>query len=258
MEADLSSPSPPLLSIDGPVATLRLNRPAVHNRLEPADIVALRHALVRLDADTTVRVLVLTGTGASFCSGYDLNAFGAGPRDPLSDFQALTDAVETCRVVTIACLNGPAYGGGTDLALACDFRYAVDTARMFMPAARFGLQFYPHGLRRWVSRLGLQAAKRLFLTGATIDAAEMQRIGFLDAAVPAHALGDSVATLAATLAEMPPRAQEGMKRVLNDIARQQFDETLARDLHRASLASDDFREAFAARAEQRPPRFTGT
>ncbi len=92
-------------------------------------------------------------------------------RDPLVDFQALADEVETARPVTIARLNGPVYGGATDLALACDFRLGVDTARMFMPAAKFGLQYYPHGLRRWVTRLGLAASKSLFLTGRTIEAA---------------------------------------------------------------------------------------
>ena len=256
--ADLPSPSPPVCHVDGPIATLSLNRPAVHNRLEPGDIVALREMLARIDDDPAVRVLVLCGSGPTFCSGYDLNAFGTGPRDPLSDFQGLTDAVERCRAVTIARLGGPAYGGGTDLALACDFRYGADTTRMFMPAVRFGLQFYPNGLRRWVTRLGLQAAKRLFLTGETIDAATMHRIGFLDEVLPGHALADAVDRLAATLAAMPPRALEGTKRMLDDIARQQYDEALGRELYRASLASDDHREALAARADKRPPHFTGT
>lgn len=255
---DASAPSAlPALDIAGPVATLTLQRPAVHNRLETDDLVALRHTIDRVDGDPSIRVLVLTGAGPTFCSGYDLNAFSAGPRDPLTNFEALTDAVERCRAVTIARLQGPAYGGGTDLALACDFRLGVDTARMFMPAVRFGLQFYPNGLRRWVTRLGLQAAKKLFLTGATIDAAEMLRIGFLDEVLPAGDLDTAVAALAATLSAMPPRALDGTKRVLNDIARQQFDDGRARELHRASLVSHDLREALAARAEKRAPTFTG-
>lgn len=257
MDSAAAPSSAPVLDIAGPVATLTLNRPAVHNRLERDDLVALRRAIDRVDADVSIRVLVLTGAGPTFCSGYDLNAFGAGPRDPLTNFEGLTDAMERCRAVTIAHLNGPAYGGGTDLALACDFRLAVDTARMFMPAVRFGLQFYPNGLRRWVTRLGLQAAKRLFLTGDTVDAAEMLRIGFLDETHPASELDAAVAKLAATLSAMPPRALDGTKRVLNDVARQQFDQGLAAELHRTSLVSHDLGEALAARAEKRAPRFTG-
>jgi len=236
---------------------VRLNRPAVHNRLETADVVFLRSTLAELNDNPAVHVLVLTGTGKSFCSGFDLNAFGSGARDPLVDFQALADEVETARPVTIARLNGPVYGGATDLALACDFRLGVDTARMFMPAAKFGLQYYPHGLRRWVTRLGLAASKSLFLTGRTIEAAEMQRIGFLDEVVPADRLDGAVAHLVGQLGAMAPRVLEGTKRVLNDVARQQFDEAVARTLHRQSLASRDMREALAARAEGRAPVFTG-
>ena len=247
----------PLVTVDGPVATVRLNRPAVHNRLEPADVVFLRRTLAELNDTPSVRVLVFTGTGKSFCSGFDLNAFGGGARDPLVDFQALADEVETARPVTIARLNGPVYGGATDLALACDFRIGVDTARMFMPAAKFGLQYYPHGLRRWVTRLGLAASKTLFLTGRTIEAAEMQRIGFLDEVVPAGGLDGAVAHLVGQLGAMAPRVLEGTKRVLNDVARQQFDEAVARTLHKQSLASRDMREALAARAEGRAPVFTG-
>ncbi|GLS98396.1 3-hydroxybutyryl-CoA dehydratase [Piscinibacter gummiphilus] len=247
----------PLVTIDGPVATVRLNRPAVHNRLEPADVVFLRRTLAELNDNAAVRVLVLTGTGKSFCSGFDLNALGGGTRDPLVDFQALADEVETARPVTIARLNGPVYGGATDLALACDFRIGVDTARMFMPAAKFGLQYYPHGLRRWVTRLGLAASKSLFLTGRTIEAVEMLRIGFLDEVVPAAGLDGAVAHLVGQLGAMAPKVLEGTKRVLNDVARQQFDDAVARTLHKQSLASRDMREALAARAEGRAPVFTG-
>jgi enoyl-CoA hydratase len=249
--------TPPVLTFDGAVATVRLNRAAVHNRLEPADVVFLRRCLAELDGNPAVRVIVLTGTGKSFCSGFDLNAFDGRPRDPLVDFQALADAFEGARPITIARLNGPVYGGATDLALACDFRIAVDTARMFMPAAKIGLQYYPHGLRRWVTRLGLNAAKTLFLTGRTIDAAEMKRIGFLDEVVPAATLDPAVARLVGELAAMAPRALEGTKRVLNDVARQQFDEALARTLHQQSLVSHDMREALSARAAGRAPNFTG-
>lgn len=246
----------PVLRIDNGVATLRLNRPAVHNRLEPDDVVFVRDTIERINSDDSVRVLIVTGTGKSFCSGFDIRAFGSPPNRRM-DFQALTDELENARPVTIAHLNGPAYGGATDMALACDFRIAVDSARMFMPAATIGLQYYPHGLRRWVTRLGLGAAKRLFLTAETIDAREMLRIGFLDRIEPAGKLDAAVNELARLLAAMPPRVMEGTKKMLNDVARQEFDAKAGQALHDRSLASRDMKEALAARSEKRSPTFTG-
>lgn len=248
--------TPPILTVDGPIATIRMNRSAVHNSLEAGDLVVMRDLIDRVNADRAIRVLVLTGTGKTFCSGYNLKAFDAA-RDDRADFQAMTDEIERARPVVIARLNGPVYGGGTDLALACDFRIAVDHARMFMPAAKIGLHFYPHGLRRWVTRLGLGAAKRLFLTGQTIEAAEMLRIGFLDQIVPADQLDATVDMLATQIAGLPPRVIEGMKQVLNDVARQEFDDVAGQAAHEKSRGSRDMREAFAAMAEKRPPVFTG-
>ena len=81
-------------------------------------------------------------------------------------------------------LDGGVYGGATDLALCCDWRIGVSGTRMFMPAARFGLHYYPGGLRRYVRALGAAQAKRIFLTGQTLRAQEMLRIGFLTELVP--------------------------------------------------------------------------
>lgn len=250
--------SPPIIELGGSVATIRLNRPAVHNRLEPEDVIALRDALEQINALPRVQVLVLTGTGRSFSSGFDLRALGStGERAARVDFEALTDEIEQARPVTIARLNGPVYGGSTDLALACDFRVGIDTMRMFVPAAKIGLHYYGHGLRRWVSRVGLGAAKRVFLTGQTLEADEMKRIGYLDECVPPGALDATVATLVNALLANAPRAVEGMKRVLNDAARDEYDNELALRLQSASRTSRDLQEGFRAMAEKRPPRFTG-
>ena len=250
---------PPVLTVTGARADIRLDRPAQHNRLENGDIVLLRSYFAQLNEARDIRVLVLTGSGPTFCSGYDLGSLRSGDSDRPTgaNFESLTDELENLRVPTICALNGPVYGGGTDLALACDFRIAVERCRMFMPAARIGLQYYPGGLRRYASRLGLGAAKKLFLTGVTIEAPEMRDIGYLDEVVPADRLAGRVDELAETLAAQAPLAVEGMKKALNEIARSQLDEAAARDNHLRTRRSNDVREGLKAMQEKRKPQFKG-
>ena len=253
----------PLLSIEGTRATIRLNRPGVHNRIEPADLAALIAHFAVIEADPDVRVMVLTGTGKSFSSGYHLGDMAERPgaevtaRADVPTFEGVASALENLRVPTICRLNGGVYGGSTDLALCCDFRLGVDTAEMFMPAARLGLHYYPSGMLRYVSRLGLNAAKKLFLTAEKIHAPEMLAIGYLTEMLPAEQLDARVAALAERLASMAPLAVQGVKRSLNEIARQEFDEAGAMARARASQASEDLREGLAAFHGKRAPVFHG-
>ncbi len=140
----------------------------------------------------------------------------------------VVNRLEDLGVPTICRLNGGVYGGSTDLALACDFRIGVDTAEMFMPAARLGLHYYKSGIQRYVSRLGVDNAKMLFLTAQKITAPEMLRIGYLTAMVPAEALDEEVDKLATTLAANAPVAMRGMKRAINEFARGKLDEASRR------------------------------
>ena len=254
--------TPPILTIEGSRATIRLNRARQMNRIEPDDIVALLAALDAIETDPTVRVLVLTGTGRVFSAGFDLRAVGAPAAGPDTaspraerSFEALANRVEAVRVPTICRLNGGVYGGSTDLALACDFRIGVDTCEMFMPAARLGLHYYRSGMVRYVSRLGVAAAKRLFLTAQKIDAAEMLRIGYLDAAVPATELDSRVDALAAALAANAPNAVAAMKTSLNEIARGAPDAATIDARHVASLAGAELQEGALAFREKRAPKF---
>lgn len=248
--------SPPQLTITGARAEIRLNRPRQHNRLENSDIILLRQHFAAIDAARDVRVLVVTGNGPTFCSGYDLGSLrGGGERVEGASFEHLTDELERLRPPTICALNGPVYGGGTDLALACDFRIGIEGMRMFMPAARIGLQYYPGGLRRYTTRLGLGAAKKLFLTAQPIQADEMLRIGYLDEIVPASGLAARVDELAETLAGLAPLALEGMKKALNDIARAELNDDAARDASARVRKSEDVREGLRAMQEKRKPQF---
>jgi enoyl-CoA hydratase len=252
--------SAPLLHLDGARATIRLNRPKHLNRLQPDDLDELLKLFDRIEADPAIRVLVLTGTGRAFSAGYDLGsiaerAANAQEQTAGSAFEVMVNRLEDLGVPTICRLNGGVYGGSTDLALACDFRIGVDSCEMFMPAARLGLHYYKSGIQRYVSRLGLDNAKRLFLTAERIGAAEMLRIGYLTAMVPAEALDEEVDKLATVLADNAPIAMRGMKRAINEFSRGRLDEEAADRRHRDSMRSAEIKEGIKAFAEKRPPRF---
>ena len=251
----------PVLEIDGARATIRLNRPKHLNRLQSEDLDELIKLFDRIEADPAVRVLVLTGTGRAFSAGYDLNSVAdratsaKEEQSAGSAFEVVVNRLEDLGVATICRLNGGVYGGSTDLALACDFRIGVDTAEMFMPAARLGLHYYKSGIERYVSRLGADNARKLFLTAQKISAPEMLRIGYLTAMVSMEYLDEEVDKLAAILAGNAPLAMRGMKRAINQFARGKLDEAAADLRHRESMRSDEIKEGIKAFAEKRPPRF---
>jgi enoyl-CoA hydratase len=247
--------STPDLHIHGAVATITLRRPQQANRLEPDDLAAISDHVARVNEQRTVSVLRLQASGGkTFCAGYDIERIGG--TSPVA-FEDMVNAVEDARPVTLVLLQGGVYGGATDLALACDFRLGSTATEMFMPAARLGLHYYRRGLERYVSRLGLDAAKRLFLTAEKIDAQEMKAIGFLTQLVAPDALRAAADQLTNTLSAMAPLAVTGMKKHLNRIARGALDaDDLQRDIERAA-ASRDLGEGRAAWVEKRAPRFTG-
>jgi len=252
--------SPPVFTVDGPRATIRINRPRHVNRIQAEDLQALLALFDQVEADPAIRVLIITGTGRAFSAGYDLNsvadrASSNSGQTAGSAFEVMVDRLEDLGVPTICRLNGGVYGGSTDLALACDFRIGVDTAEMFMPAARLGLHYYTSGIRRYVSRLGADNAKKLFLTAEKIGAPEMLRIGYLTAMVPPEALDEEVDRLATLLAANAPVAMRGMKRTINEIARGKLDEAAADARARDSMRGAEIKEGVRARAEKRPPKF---
>jgi enoyl-CoA hydratase len=244
----------PELSVHGHLATITLRRPRQANRLQPQDLAVIAGHIAQVNAQAEVLVLRFESSGKYFCSGFDINQIGASHTVA---FDELVNAVEDARPVTIAAIQGGVYGGATDLALACDFRIGTTDVDMFMPAARLGLHFYQRGLERYVSRLGLDTAKRLFLTAEKIDAVEMKTCGFLTHLVDADALLATADNLSNTLAAMAPIALLGMKKHLNTIGRGVLDvSALNADMARAA-ASSDIKEGAAAWAEKREPKFSG-
>ncbi|MEK8050311.1 enoyl-CoA hydratase-related protein [Ideonella sp. DXS22W] len=268
MHSDPLPPGPPRLHIDGGHATLTLNRPAHHNRLQVEDLRTLQQHFATLAAEPALRVVVLAAEGRSFCSGFDLGALAATP-DGMAGantagasagprlFEETVDALEALPVPTVCRLQGGVYGGATDLALACDFRIGVDGMVLRMPAARIGLHYYASGLRRYVARLGLQQAKRLFLLAEDVPATELLAMGYLDRLVPAAQLDAELAQLVAALEAGAPLALRGMKTSLNEIARGEFHLSALREREARCADSDDLREGQRAMAEKRAPRFQG-
>lgn len=251
---------PPLLTREAPGrATITLNRPRHLNRLHREDLLALQAQIRDLAADRALRVVVLTGRGRAFCAGFNLQELeqqGAASSEPQL-FEHTVDALEALPVPTIARLNGGVFGGATDLALACDFRVGVQGMELRMPAARLGLHYYASGLRRYVSRLGLSTAKRLFLLAETVPAAELLELGYLDHLAAPEALDAAVDALAQSLLAGAPLALRGMKLSLNEIAGGAWQPAQLRLRERECAASADLQEDLAAFAARRRPRFEG-
>jgi enoyl-CoA hydratase len=242
---------------DDGVAVITLARPAHLNRLHREDLLALQGHVARLRDEPAARALVLTGEGRVFCAGFHLGQLGDAPDADPQLFERTVDALEALPLPTVARLNGSVYGGATDLALACDFRVGVQGMELRMPAARLGLHYYPSGLRRFVTRLGMGAAKRLFLLADTVPAEDLLAMGYLDRCVPAATLDDAVRHLTGALAANAPLAVRGMKASLDDLAGGREDPATLRAREAACAASDDLREGLQAFAERRDPQFRG-
>ena len=252
--ADVTTPE---LVIDGRMATIRFRNPAYANRLSPVDLDMIKAHLEVVNRDEQILVLRFIADGKYFCSGYDISAMAAESAPSSTYFGDTVDLIEAARPVTIAAINGGVYGGGTDLCLACDFRLGVLSANMFMPAAKLGLHFYPGGMVRYVTRLGLNNAKKLFLTSQKIESQEMLDIGFLTELLEPEHLLVRLDALSAHIAGMAPLALIGIKKHLNLVARAIVNDA---EIHAAvaySEKSADMKEGALAWKEKRSARFTG-
>ena len=246
-----------LLAIEGHVARIVLNRPDRHNALETQDIALFRSCLETVDADADVRVLIVTGAGGrTFCAGASLKQIEEGAMSGAL-FQTLTDHLATLRVPTICALNGSVYGGGAEIALCCDFRIAVTSARLSVPAARLGLCYPLGGLRRYVNRLGLSVAQRILVANEEMDGETLLRVGFLDRLVAPEELAEVTTAMAVRLAGLAPLAVQAMKRILTQVAAGALDVEGAHLAIARCLTSEDLREGLRAQRAGEEPRFMG-
>jgi enoyl-CoA hydratase len=254
------------LAIEGPRATITLNDPSKHNRLDPAGLDLLMAAVETADANPDVRVTVLTGAGEkTFCSGYDLGSIPANGQKSTdrqtghkeSAFESVMDRIEAMRMPTLCALNGGVYGGATDMALACDFRLGVKGMRFFMPAARFGLHYYPSGLRRYTQKVSPSFAKRAFLLSEDFTDSDLLAVGYLDWLVDRSEFKSKIDEIVNRLATLAPLSMVNMKRAIEQYAQAEPDVPAIRQNMRQCATSEDLREGLAALRERRPPAFKG-
>ena len=246
---------------DGGVATLTMNRPPL-NTMPGLMLKEARRALAAAAEDRDVRVLVLTGAGRAFCAGADIGQVAAGDREeePLvaDDFQVPV-LLHEMPAVTIAAVNGACAGAGLGWACACDFRLAAASARFntaFLDVGVAGDMGGPWTLSRIV---GPAKARELYFLPGKFDADEALRIGLVSRVFPDETFRDEVDAVVQRLASAAPIALRTLKS--NFVNAERMDLASYVDLetsrHLAMFLTHDTREAFAARAEKREPRFLG-
>jgi len=243
--------------IDGAVGRITLNAPQSHNALDQAAMRDLADLLTDWAGRDELRALVLTGRGRSFCAGAALGEVGAADwsENPLS---RLCDVIEACPAPVLAGLNGGVYGGGVEIALACDFRVGVEGMRAFVPPARLGIHYEPAGIARALDRLGAQMTRRMFLLAETFESDALLATGFLDHLVAPDTLDAKLADLTGIISGLAPLAVRGMKRTIVELSRGALDAEAARNRIAACFASRDHAEGLAAQRERRPPFFVGS
>jgi enoyl-CoA hydratase/carnithine racemase len=243
----------------------RIDNSARANALDDAVLEALVSLLDGPRA-AAARVVLLAGSGdRHFSSGLDLgghppDAIAARLRGGERMLSTAARAIADCRRPVIAVLNGAAFGGALELAMACDWRIARTGVRLGMPATRIGVVYAPDGLRRFVAALGPARARRLFLTGAPVGAEEAYALGLVDQLVAPEELWPAARAAAADVATAAPLAVEGTRaivRAMSDGPMAAGPEAAAAEWRRRAFASDDFREGLRAFREKRPPRFEG-
>jgi len=246
------------------VAWVTLNRPEARNALSRAVNVELARIAVELGADAGVRAVVLTGAGdAAFCAGADLKerkGVAAADTGPFVDAIAgAIDAWANLPKATIAAMNGSAYGGGLELALACDFRIAVRGAELGLTEVKLGIMPGAGGTQRLPRLIGVAAAKELILLGRRISAERARELGLVMDVVEPDALRSVIDALLAELATCAPLSIAKAKEAIDRGIDAPIDEALRieRACYDATLFSDDRNEGLAAFAERRPPRFQG-
>jgi enoyl-CoA hydratase/carnithine racemase len=252
-----------LVAVEGPIATITLNRPKKANALTLAMLSGLEDALLAIDEDPAVRVVVLTGSGSkAFSAGADVAAWSS--LEPLDMWRMWTrtghrvmDRLEALRQPTIAALNGVAYGGGLELALACDLRLAADHVKVAAPEV--GIATVPG----WgmTTRLAVVAgparAKQMILTGLPVEAGRAAAWGVVSEVVPAEDLAAATAELAARIADQAPVAVQVAKQLIDGLRPRSVAslEALGGGL---TAFTADAREGQAAFRERRTPVYGGS
>ena len=253
-----------ICNIEGPVAFIQLNRPSKKNSLNSALRLELARAAAEIAADPKLRAVIITGGEEFFCAGADIgevqgSASAESTYRQAREFQELFNQIENLPQPVIAAVSGFALGGGFELALACDFRIASETARFALSEVKIGAIPGGGGTQRLPRLIGVAKAKEMVLTGDPIDAEDARAAGLVLKVVPNEKLVQEARSFAAKLSALPRLALEASKSVINRGV--EMDLTSALELEARSIAalatSHDLREGTLAFLQKRKPNFTG-
>jgi methylglutaconyl-CoA hydratase len=252
-----------LVADDGPIRTIKLNRPERRNAMTPAMQQALIAAMDEAAA-SDCRVVVFAGAGEAFCSGLDLSALnemhGKSAVEHRADAERIARLFRTLYELqkpTIAAVHGAAIAGGTGIATLCDFTLAVPAAKFGYTEVRVG--FVPAVVSAYLTlQVGDKRARDMLLTGRIFDAQEAHGLGLVSEIVAAEELSKRVKTLAATLIANSPESLAATKRLLASQNKAWLDAAVAAamEANARSRETADFREGIAAFLEKRKPAWT--
>jgi enoyl-CoA hydratase len=252
-----------LVEFDGPIAVVTVDRPQVLNALNGPTLDALAGAMVDLQRDERIRVVILTGSGKAFVAGADINELvgqtPTGGREHALRGQRVFDLIENLGKPVIAAINGYALGGGCELAMACTLRLAADTARIGQPEVTLGLLPGYAGTQRLSRLVGKGKAMELLLTGGLVTATEAETLGLINRVVPASLLMVEARKLADQLAGSAPIAMHYIISAVNRGLEMPFNEACAYEATLFGLvaATEDMREGTRAFLEKRKAGFKG-
>jgi len=246
------------------IGILKINRPKALNALNSKVVEELDRALDAIEASRDIRVLILSGTGEkAFVAGADIVELSGLSSDQAEKFaqrgQEVFRRFELLKIPVIAAVNGYALGGGTELALSCDFIYASENARFGQPEVLLGIMPGFGGTQRLMRVVGVNRAREMIYTGDHITAEEALRIGLVNKVVPQDQLMNEAMRVATIIASRAPLAIAASKEAINDGYDVALDKGLEfeKDLFRDLFDTDDSKEGTKAFVEKREPRFRG-
>jgi enoyl-CoA hydratase/carnithine racemase len=252
-----------LVSRDGPIVTITLNRPEKRNALTVPMLEAFHDAVKTVASTPEVRVLVVGGAGKAFCAGLDLKEMGLARRPDGSveypEIEGALHELERCPVPTIAMMQGDAIAGGLELALHCDLRVAGAGARMGMPLAKIGLVVPFPLTQKLLDTVGTVRTKEMLFTGALLDAQSALAAGLVTRVVPDAELETATRALAADIAANAPLSLRTMKAAINEANAFRNPQPSAELAAQAATTrkSEDLQEGLRAVFEKRRAVFHG-
>ncbi|MGA0118414.1 MAG: enoyl-CoA hydratase/isomerase family protein [Ilumatobacteraceae bacterium] len=246
-----------LVSVDGPVATMTLNRPDKRNAVRMSMWAAITAHVNALVEDPSVRILVVKGAGDHFCAGADISELTNGPGGEYARVNwNAEEALANFPGPTIAMIRGNCVGGGISIASACDIRIASTDAIFGITPAKLGIVYPTNALERAVRLIGASATKQLMYSGELIDAERALRIGLIDELLDASHLETRVNELVATLVERSSLTQAASKAMIDEVVREgRVKPTTTLFWETEMDKSGEVREGVAAFLAKRPVRW---